>query len=182
MKILPIRFLARIVSYRKILLLIIYILASHSLIFSQENVEIGSMNTIRNLSGSFYDFAEPGKLNVRVAVWGYVRNPGKYIIPINSNAADLLSYAGGLLADAYFDDLRIYRMKPDSSYVLVKFSFEDIFWKKDLSKENAAKIPMLQPGDIIAVPGQPKMYFRDWFSLTLSIVSTLISLSILLFK
>ncbi len=164
------------------LLLIIVFLNSGITLFSQENIELGSMNTLRNLSGSFYDFSEPGKLNIRVAVWGYVRNPGKYIIPIYSNAADLLSYAGGLTSDAYYDDLRIYRMKPDSTYILVKFSFEDIFWKNDLSKENSLNIPKLQGGDIIAVPGQPKMYFRDWFSLTLSVISTLISLSILLFK
>lgn len=151
-------------------------------LYPQENVELGSLNTIRNLSGSFYDFSEPGKLNIRVAVWGYVRNPGKYIIPSSSNAADLLSYSGGLLPDAYFDDLRIYRMKPDSTYTLVKFSFEDIFWQNDLSKENRLKIPRLEAGDIIAVPGQPKMYFRDWFGLTLSVISTLISLSILIFK
>ncbi|MBA4319971.1 MAG: hypothetical protein C0412_16345 [Flavobacterium sp.] len=169
-------------QFCKLFLGIIIFLNSGTLLFSQENIELGSMNTLRNLSGSFYDFSEQGKMNIRVAVWGYVRNPGKYIIPMNSNAADLLSYAGGLLSDAYFDDLRIYRMKPDSTYILVKFSFEDIFWKNNLSKENSLKIPNLQGGDIIAVPGQPKMYFRDWFTLTLSVVSTLISLSILLFK
>jgi len=152
------------------------------IIHSQDNLEIGSIGNVRNLSGSFYDFSEPGKLNVRVAIWGYVRNPGKYIIPMSSNAADLISYAGGLLSDAYFDDLRIYRMQPDSTYILVKFSYEDIFWKDALSKENKIRIPELKAGDIIAVPGQPKMYFRDWLSLTLSLVSTLISLSILIFK
>lgn len=149
---------------------------------AQENLDVGSVSGIRNYQGSFYDFSEPGKINMRVAVWGYVRNPGKYIIPVNSNAADLLSYAGGLQPDAFFDDLRIYRMNPDSSYILVKFSYEDLFWKSELSGENRLKIPALKAGDIIAVPGQPKMYFREWFSLTLSLVSTLISLSILIFK
>lgn len=151
-------------------------------LYSQDNIDVGSIGSIRNYSGSFYDFSEPGKLNIRVAVWGFVRNPGRYIIPINSNAADLLSYAGGLLTDAYFDDLRIYRMKSDSTYILVKFGFNDLFWEKELSKENKMRVPDLKAGDIIAVPGQPKMYFRDWFSITLSLVSTLISLSILLFK
>jgi len=149
---------------------------------AQENIEFGSVSNMRNLSGSFYDFSEPGKVNMRVAVWGFVRNPGKYIIPINSNASDLLSYAGGLQSDAFYDDLRIYRMNADSTYTLIKFSYEDLFWKNELSKENRLRVPSLKAGDIIAVPGEPKMYFRDWFSLTLSLVSTLISLSILLFK
>lgn len=155
---------------------------SSVLIFAQDNIDVGAIGTIRNYSGSFYDFSEPGKLNKRVAVWGYVRNPGKYIIPINSNAADLISYAGGLQTEAYFDDLRIYRMRPDSTYTLIKFAYDDLFWKNELSKENKIRVPDLKAGDIIAVPGQPKMYFRDWFMLTLSLVSTLISLSILLFK
>jgi hypothetical protein len=166
---------------RNILLAIIMLLFSRSY-FAQENIDVGSVGTIRNYSGSFYDFSEPGKINIRVAVWGYVRNPGKYIIPITSNAADLLSYAGGLLTDAYFDDLRIYRMRPDSTYTLIKFGYDDLFWKSELSKENKIRVPDLRAGDIIAVPGQPKMYFRDWFTLILSLTSTLISLSILLFK
>ncbi len=149
---------------------------------AQENLELGSISGIRNYQGSFYDFSEPGKINMRVAVWGFVRNPGKYIIPASSNAADLISYAGGLTPDAYFDDLRIYRMNRDSSYSLLKFSIEDVFFKDELSKDNRIRIPALNAGDIIAVPGQPKMYFRDWFSLTLALVSTLISLSILIFK
>ncbi len=148
----------------------------------QNNLELGSLGVIRNYSGSFYDFSEPGKINFRVAVWGYVRNPGRYIIPAASNAADLISYAGGLTPEAFFDDLRIYRMKEDSTYTLLKFRLDDIFTGNELSKENRLSVPELKAGDIIAVPGQPKMYFRDWFALTLSLVSTLISLSILLFK
>jgi hypothetical protein len=166
---------------RKILFIIILSFFPY-IISAQENIDVGSLGTIRNYSGSFYDFSEPGKINIRVAVWGYVRNPGKYIIPVNSSAADLLSYAGGLLTDAYFGDLRIYRMKPDSTYTLIKFGYDDLFWKSELSKENKIRVPDLRAGDIIAVPGHPKMYFRDWFSLTLSLVSTIISLSILLFK
>lgn len=154
----------------------------NSPVLSQENVDIGSLGLVRNISGSFYDFSESGKLNIRVAVWGYVKNPGKYIIPMNSNAADLLSYAGGLLTDAFFDDLRIYRMMPDSTYTLVRFGYDDLFWKSELSKENKLRIPQLIAGDIIAVPGQPRTYFRDWFALGLAFVSTLISLSILIFK
>jgi hypothetical protein len=162
---------------------ILFILFSLKLTLNaQENLDVGSVSGNRNYQGSFYDFSEPGKINMRVAVWGYVRNPGKYIIPVNSNAADLLSYAGGLQPDAFFDDLRIYRMNPDSSYTLVKFSYEDLFRKSELSRENRLRIPELKAGDIIAVPGEPKMYFREWFSLTLALVSTLISLSILIFK
>lgn len=149
---------------------------------AQENLELGSISGIRNYQGSFYDFSEPGKLNMRVAVWGYVRNPGKYIIPASSSATDLISYAGGITPDAYFDDLRIYRMNSDSSYSLVRFSIEDVYFNDELSRERKIRIPVLKAGDIIAVPGEPKMYFRDWFSLTLALVSTLISLSILIFK
>jgi hypothetical protein len=157
-------------------------LLSLDTVYAQDNIDVGAIGAVRNYAGSFYDFSEPGKLNKRVAIWGYVRNPGKYIIPINSNAADLISYAGGLQTEAYFDDLRIYRMKPDSTYTLIKFAYDDLFWKSELSNENKIRVPELKAGDIIAVPGQPKMYFRDWFTLTLSLVSTLISLSILIFK
>ena len=41
------------------------------------------------------------------------------------------------------------------------------------------KIPSLQAGDILLVPGKPKYFFRDWFMMTLALISALTSIAIL---
>jgi len=172
----------KIGTFLSFVCLIFLLFGANSNIFSQDNIELGTLNNLKQSQGGFYDYSEVGKLNMRVSIWGYVRYPGKYKLPSDSNVADLLSYAGGVAPEAYADDLRIYRMMPDSTYTLIHFSYEDLVYKSELNKENKTKIQSLYPGDLIIVPGQPRMYFKDWFSLALSFISTMISLSILLFK
>ena len=149
-------------------------------IFAQNDVQIGrGLNELRQQSqGAFYDYSDPSTLNIKVAVWGFVRFPGKYIVPSYSSVEDLLSFAGGPTNDAHLDNLRLYRTDEDSTQSLVKFNYNDLFWNEKL--ETISEIPDLLAGDILLVPGEPRLYFRDYVTLTLSIVSTLISLSILI--
>lgn len=148
-------------------------------IFAQNDVQIGrGLNELRQTQGAFYDYSDPSTLNIKVAVWGFVRYPGKYIVPSYSSVEDLLSFAGGPTNDAHLDNLRLYRTNEDSTQSLVKFNYNDLFWNENL--ETISIIPDLLAGDILLVPGEPRLYFRDYVTLTLSIVSTLISLSILI--
>ena len=121
-------------------------------------------------------------MNIKVAVWGYVRYPGKYIVPIQTTPNDLLSLAGGPTTDAELEDLRLYRtVGSDSLQQMIKFDLNDLLWEKDLLSTNK-NIPSLQAGDILLVPGAPRYFFKDWLSIGLSIFSALISLAILLTK
>lgn len=128
--------------------------------------------------GAFYDYSDPTSLNIKVSVWGFVRYPGQYLVPVYSTALDVLSYAGGPTENAHMDDLRIYRNMPDSSQVLFKFNYNDLLWEKDLNK--VIPPPTLEPGDILVAPGEPRFYFKDYLQVTVSIISTLISLTILI--
>ncbi len=163
----------------KLLGIILFFLAITP-VFAQNDLQIGrGLNELRQQSqGAYFDYSDPGGLNIKVAVWGYVKYPGKYIVPSYTTVEDLLSYAGGPTNDSFLDDLRLYRTNADSTQILVKFSYNDLLWNEKLS--NNTKTPDLLAGDILLVPGEPKLYFRDYVSLTLSIISTLISLSILI--
>ena len=55
-----------------------------------------SQDLIRQNQGAYYDYSDPGGLNIKVSVWGYVKYPGRYIIPDRSNINDLISYSGGI--------------------------------------------------------------------------------------
>jgi polysaccharide biosynthesis/export protein len=143
------------------------------------DLQIGSaLNQLRQSQGALYDYSDPESINIKVAIWGFVRFPGKYIIPINSTVNDLLSFAGGPTEDAQINELRLVRTAEDSSQTLVNLDYEDILWDKEAKSFGANQ--NIKPGDILVVPGEQKLYFRDYLSLSLSVVSTLISLSILI--
>lgn len=134
----------------------------------------------RNLQrspGAFYDYSDPEGLNIKVSVWGFVRYPGQYMVPDYSSVMDLLSYAGGPSDDADLEDIRVYRVKSEEQE-LIKFNYNDLLWEKEV--KNISPKGDLLAGDVLILPGEPRLYFRDYMSITLSVVSTLISLSILI--
>ena len=50
-----------------------------------ENLQLGSSLNNKVNQGGLYDYSDPSAVNIKVSVWGFVRYPGKYIIPIYCN-------------------------------------------------------------------------------------------------
>ena len=148
--------------------------------FAQNSdLQVGSnVNQLRQNQGAFYDYSDPSTLNIKVSVWGFVKYPGKYVIPIESNVYDLLSYAGGPTEDAHLDDLRLFRTGEDSVSSMTKFNYNDLLWDENL--KGFKNSPGLEAGDILLVPGAQRLYFKDYLQIGLSVFSALISLSILI--
>jgi len=164
------------ISIRNIFILSLFFVLN---IFAQEDVQIGtSLSQLRQSQGGYYDYSDPESVNIKTSVWGFVKYPGKYIIPHYSNAFDLLSFAGGPSEDANLDDIRIFRINKDSSQTFIDLDYKDFLWNKDLTSEKQA--PRILSGDILLIPGDDRLYFRDYFTLTLSVLSVLISLAILI--
>jgi len=162
------------------LILLLFFVLSATLFAQVKDYEIGTSAIDRaSRQGGLYDYSDPTSVNMKVAVWGFMKYPGRYIVPVNTTVLDLLSYAGGPSDDADLEDIRLYRLMVDSTQIMVKINYNDLLWEEHL--ENRKKyIPSLKGGDILLVPGAPRLYFKDWFSITLSVISTLISLSILI--
>jgi len=160
--------------------LVLFFILICSISYAQvKDYELGSANNLRNpTQGGYYDYSDPGTVNIKVAVWGYVKFPGRYTIPINTTMIDLLSYAGGPLVDANMDDIRLYKVDENSNQELTKYNYNDLLWSEGL-KSTPKKIPGLEAGDVLVVPGEPKYFFRENLSMWLSILSALISLTIL---
>jgi hypothetical protein len=127
----------------------------------------------------FYDLSDPESVNIRVAVWGFVRYPGKYLVPSYTSVLDLLSFAGGPGNESQLDDIRIYRNKSDGSQEMIKYDFNDILWESKLDSK-FREIPILEAGDILVVPGSPRYFTRDDVSFWTSILSALITITILI--
>ena len=146
--------------------------------FAQEGVTIGSSGFLNRIGGGFFDYSDPTTLNIKVSVWGYVGNPGKYTIPIYTTPIDLLSYAGGPLEGADLEDIRVYRIREDGTEEIIKLYYDDLINEDNLQIKNRPTIS-LKANDMLIVPGGPKYYFKDWLSITLSIFSAIVSLTIL---
>ncbi len=170
------------VNMKKIILIFTSLIILSSMNFAQvKDYELGAdrLSGRSNYNGGYFNYSEPLGINIKVAVWGFVRYPGRYFVPINTTASDLLSLAGGPTDDAHTDMLRIYRVNDEGKDLLFQFDYDDLFWEDELVLQSRI-IPELQASDILVVPGSQRLYLRDWITITLSIVSTLISLTTLL--
>lgn len=163
----------------KYLLFITLIFSSISSFAQNDDYQLGlSQDLIRQNQGAYYDYSDPGGLNIKVSVWGYVKYPGRYIIPDKSIINDLISYSGGISDDSKIDEMRIFRVNPDSSQEMLLYNYEDLWWSETLQKQ--ITITTLQPGDVLIVPGRPRWYWENYLTLTLSIVGVLLSLATLI--
>lgn len=132
--------------------------------------------------GGFYNYGDKDKVNIDVNVWGYVKYPGKYLIPKGSTIQDLISYCGGPLVESKLEDIRLFRPKNDSLNIskdkIINLDYNDLFWEDKVSSNDKINFELL-PGDILILPGEPRYFARENVSLILSISATLISLGIL---
>jgi len=150
-------------------------------IFSQNDaVQLGSnLNPMRQQTqGALFDYSDPQAVNIKVAVWGWVKYPGKYIIPSYCNVNDLLSYAGGPTDAAHLENLRLIRTEDDSSQVIINIKYSDFM--VDLKSTDLTKTLALKPNDVLLVAGEPRYYFRDYLSMGLSAISVVVSLATLI--
>jgi SLBB domain len=161
-----------------ILLLLLFITAAKG---QDKNYSLGAnlLDRAYNQSG-YFDFSDPSTVNIKVSVWGWVRYPGKYTVPVYTSPVDLLSLAGGPTDAADLEDLRIYKEGEDSTQTMIKFSYNDVLYEKHLATKYR-KVPKLEAGDILVVPGEPRVYFAQSFQLWLSLVSVVTSIVILLY-
>jgi protein involved in polysaccharide export with SLBB domain len=96
-------------------------------------------------------------------------------VPEQSKIIDLISYAGGPTPDAHLDDVRLYRTTPQGGTEFQKFDMEDL-WFSDKRYTRIENLPQLKAGDIVVVPGEPRLYLRDYISIAATVTSTLVSI------
>lgn len=162
-----------------VLIFTLFFIPLSALFAQQEDYQIGINQTRLNQNtGALYDYSDPNGINIKVAIWGYVKYPGRYILPSRTDVKDLISYAGGIDDNAFLDDLRIYRVNPDSTQSLIKVDFEEL-WSGDNLKKYIS-LSRLQAGDILIVPGRPRLYWENYFNLALSSLGFLISIATLI--
>ena len=110
-------------------------------------------------TGSYYNFSSNSGCDLMVSVWGFVRNPGRYKVPCETNLLDLLSFCGGPNdrgADVYLDRGRVVRGSgADSPNEIAEVYEVDVEKYLDLRTTPTATSDLfLFPGDLIIVDGK----------------------------
>ncbi len=140
---------------------------------------------LNSQQGGYYNYGDKDKVNIEVNIWGFVKFPGKYLIPNGSTVLDLVSYSGGPLTEANLEDIRLYRPRNDSlnkKDELMSLNYNNLLWESpfgNLSNFQSKKNNILLPGDVLIFTGEPRYFARDNVNFILSISGVLISLGIL---
>ncbi len=135
------------------------------------------------LSGSspaaYYYISKSGEITMPINLWGYVKNPGRYEVPISTDLVQLVSFAGGPLAEANLTDVKITRvMRRDTQMHKVEFTVN----LKHLDKVDDMALN-LQAGDTIFIDNIP-FQWRDFFAIitTAALVVTAVANVILVMR
>ena len=106
--------------------------------------------------GAYYNFSSGSGCDIKVSIWGYVRNPGRYNIPCETNLLELLSFAGGPMEGAQLDRLMIVRRggaeKPTELKEVTILDLQK--YLKATNVSTAATDLLLIPGDLVVVDGE----------------------------
>jgi hypothetical protein len=160
---------------RVLLFLILFLIGSVVSNAQTQDYQIGVNPMTRQSLGGFYDYSDPTGLNIKVSVWGYVRFPGRYVIPVNSNVRDLLSLAGGTNESALLDEMKIHRVYDDQRQELLPLDYKGLFEDTKLTRN--VDLSSLRAGDVLIVPGRKMLYWEDYFTIVLSGVGFLVTVA-----
>ena len=116
--------------------------------------------------GSFYNFSSGTGCDLNVSVWGYVRNPGRYTVPCETNLLELLSYCGGPLiqnTNPYLHRVKIVRRGGADRENEIREVFEVDLTRYLFVTDVPASTTnlLLFPGDLVILEGEP-VYHVDW--------------------
>ncbi len=146
----------------RIIIIIVSIVLGSSAVYSQQGLMMGNGaqgGQIMNTGGSsYYDVSLGAGLTIPVNLWGFVRNPGRYVVSSSTTLVQLLSFGGGPTDFARLTDVRIIRDKNVDSTLtnLVILCNLEQFQKFGDPTQN----PMLYPGDTVIVPGNAISSFQ----------------------
>jgi hypothetical protein len=160
----------------KYFLTTLIVILSFSCAYSQDtSLILGKTDKIN--SGAIYDLSDPTGLNIEVDLWGLVRLPGRYRVPMNTTFIDLLSFSGGPLEFTKLEDMRIIRTDTHGKTTIINLNYGDLLWE-DKIKPDTRMNPTLQAGDLIVIPEERRYTFRDNLQYYFPIVTGLLSIAV----
>ncbi|MDZ7336915.1 MAG: SLBB domain-containing protein [candidate division KSB1 bacterium] len=107
-----------------------------------------------------YFLGKEDEILMQVNVWGFVRQPGQYMVPYDTDLISLLSYAGGPQEEAKIKSIKVIRggsTEANPAQVI------EVDVKKFLKSGDTSIIPRLKPGDTVVVSGTTFHFVSKFF-------------------
>jgi protein involved in polysaccharide export with SLBB domain len=147
-------------------------------VVAQNDLYVGSLEDRMRGGGSIYDISDPTTINMKVSLFGFIKSPGKYIIPQKTNLLDLLAYSGGIVEGAEPEKVRIFRKNESGKTFVLEYNYKALLmYEMEEFEKMPSESPLLLPGDIIVVPGsEPDDYILRYMQLGLASLSLLINI------
>jgi hypothetical protein len=143
--------------------------------YSQDSTLILGRKDYQN-AAAIFDLSDPTGVNIEVDLWGFVRLPGRYRIPINTTFMALMSFSGGPMENTKLEDMRIIRTDTLGKTTVIVLNYGDLLWEEHIKSEKRLN-PILQAGDVIIIPEERRYTFRDNLQFYLPIVSGLLTIA-----
>ena len=165
---------------------VLTILCIPALSLSQVDRQKVGNDILGTQQGGYYNYGDKDKVNIEVNIWGFVRYPGKYLIPKGSTVMDLISYSGGPVTESKLEDIRLFRPRNDSLHTkdkLINLDYNDLLWEAPQTDRERFKNKInltLEPGDVLIFTGEPRYFARDNVNFILSLSAVLVSIGILI--
>jgi hypothetical protein len=99
-----------------------------------------------------------GEVTKKINLWGYIKSPGRYEIPISTNLIELITFAGGPREYALMDEIKIYRLDQFGRKIVLNVDLED-------PAETPDSDLVIYEGDTIYIDYSSVITWRDIFSL-----------------
>ena len=153
------------INYRKFrfIIEIILIIAVNALpLYAQPDTRVTS-EELKKTGTNYFNYSDPGKINIEITVLGGVKYPGIYLVPEGTKVIELISLSGNVLKEETADNIKLIRPSRNNG--------------KSVNKLN----PVLVHGDVLVIPMTPEKTFWDFFkdaSLVITPLATLATLII----
>ena len=131
---------------------------------TQKNTNIGRRSAAKYIFSPSTD-----AFLMTVKIWGEVKQPGIYEVPIGVDLIELLSSAGGPTTKAKLSKIKIIHAEEEDGEDLVV----SVNVKEFLNTGNSELIPEIKPNDTVVVPIRPTQYLitsLSWTSQVMSVV------------
>lgn len=125
----------------------------------------GILNDLRSGSAARYSYVTQGEQSIEVDVWGTVRFPGRFEVPLDSDLADLIALSGG--PNMTSRDTRIV-----TSRTIVKVSRESgsnrsVVFEQEFDNllNLQGSFPSLETGDVVMIETLERsknQWLREW--------------------
>lgn len=135
------------------------------------DTEVNTSSKIGEIRPGYYVVAKPFEVTMTINVWGEIPLQGLYVVPVQTDIVQIISYAGGPKEKSDLEDILIYRAtdskKSNAQRTMMRVNVVDIV-------EGEKRPMVLQPGDMIVVKKIPDaLTWLDIFAITTTITSLL---------